>query len=68
VGISLEAHILREVFRFHQFADVMKIRADAAEGCIRVDGFRRGFGQIGHDKAMVIVPGASIVIRRNKDD
>ena len=52
--ISLEAHILREVFRFHQFADVVKIRADAAEGRIRADGFRRGFGEIGHHKAMVI--------------
>ena len=52
--ISLEAHILGEVFRLHQFADVMKIRADAAERRIRADGFRRGFGEVGHDKAVMI--------------
>src|SRR5947208_15385135 len=52
--ISLEAHIFREVIGFYEFADVMKIRADTTERCIRTDGFRRGFGEIGYDKAMVI--------------
>ena len=54
MGISLEAHIFREVFRLHQFADVMKVRADAAKGRIRADGFRRGFGEIGYDKAVMV--------------
>ena len=54
VRISLEAHVLGEIFRLHQFADVMEIRADAAERRIGADRFRGGFGQVGHDKAVMI--------------
>src|SRR6476660_9083353 len=56
MGISLEAHILREVFGFHQFADVMKIRTDAAEGRIRADGFRRSIGDAPPTIIAVTIP------------
>src|SRR5215813_1007060 len=52
--ISLEAHVLREVLRFHEFADVVKVRADTAKGRVCTDSFGSGFRQIGYDKAMVI--------------
>ena len=54
--IAFEAHVLREVFRFHEFTDVVKVRADAAERRVCANGFRAGFGEIGHDEAVVIGP------------
>jgi len=54
VWIPLEVHVFGEVFRLHQFAYVMKLRADAAEGRIRADGFRRGLCEIGYNQAVVI--------------
>src|SRR6266480_7758480 len=53
VWITFEAHVLGEVYNFHQNADVMKIRADAAKSRVCADGFRRSFGEIGHDKAVM---------------
>src|SRR5207249_7707713 len=54
VWIAFKAHVLGEVFRFHQLTDIVKIRADAAECRICADRFRGGFSEIGHDQAVMI--------------
>ncbi len=54
VRVALEVHVLGEVFRLHQFADIVKIRTDAAERGIRADRFRGGFCEIRDDEAVVI--------------
>ena len=65
VRVAFEAHVLGEVFRLHQFADVVEIGADAAERCVCADRLRRSFGEIRHDQAVMISAGASMVIRRS---
>ena len=54
VRVAFEAHVLGEVFRFHQLADVVKISADAAKRRVCADRFCRGFSKICHDQAMMI--------------
>ena len=49
VRISLKAHVFGEVFRFHQFADVMEVRADAAKRRVGTDRLGPCFCEIGHD-------------------
>ena len=44
VRIAFEAHIFSEILRLHQFADVMKIGADATESGVSADRLRRCFG------------------------
>ena len=66
VRIALEVHVLGEIFRLHQFADIVKIGADAAKRGVRADrfggGLRRDSRRQGCDDRC---PGASIVIRRS---
>src|SRR5438270_485512 len=54
---ALEVHVLGEIFRLHQVADVVEIRANAAERGIRADRFRRGFSKIRDHEAVVISAG-----------
>ena len=54
VRVALEAHVFGEVFRLHQFADIMKIGADTAERRVCAGRFGRGLGEIRDDKAMMI--------------
>ena len=54
VRIAFEAHVLGEIFRFHQFADVVKIGADAAKRRVCANGFCCGFREVGHDQAVMI--------------
>jgi len=39
VRVAFEAHVFGEIFRLHQFADVMKIRTDTAERRVCADRF-----------------------------
>ena len=57
VRIALEVHVLGEIFRLHQLADVVKIGADAAKRRVRADAFGGGFGQIRDDEAVMIRAG-----------
>ncbi len=54
VRVAFEAHVLGEIFRLHQLADVMKVRANAAERCVCTDGFGRCFGKIGYHQTMMV--------------
>ncbi len=54
VRVALEVHVLGEVFRLHQFADIVKIGADAAERGIRADRFRGGLRQIRDHQTVMI--------------
>ena len=54
VRIAFEVHVLGEVIRLHQFADVVEIRTDTAERSVRADRFGRGFGEIRDDETMMI--------------
>ena len=54
VRVALEVHVLGEVFRLHQFADVVEIGANAAERGVRADRFGGGFGEVRHDQAVMI--------------
>ena len=54
VRVALEVHVLREVFRLHQLADVVEIRADAAKRGVRADRFRGRLGQVRDDQAVMI--------------
>ena len=57
VRIDAARHVLGEIFRLHEFADVVEIRANAADGGVRTDGFRAGFGEVGHGKAVMVGAG-----------
>jgi hypothetical protein len=50
-------HVLGEILRLHKLADVVKIRANAAQGRVGVDSLGGGLGEVGHGKAMVIGSG-----------
>ena len=52
--VALEVHVLGEIFRLNQFADIVKISANAAERGVRADAFGRGLGQVRYHQAVVI--------------
>ncbi len=54
VRVALEVHVFGEVFRLHQFPDVVEIGADPAKRRVRADGFRGGLGKIRHDQAVMV--------------
>jgi hypothetical protein len=54
VRIVAGAHVLGEIFRLHQFADIMEISADSAQCRIGPDGFRGRLGEVGHGQAVVV--------------
>ena len=54
VRVAPESHVLGEVFRLHQLADVVEVRADATKRRIGADRFRGSFGEIRDDQAVVI--------------
>lgn len=54
VGILALVDIFREVVRFNEFADVVKVSGDTADGRVGTDFFGRGFREVGDGKAMVI--------------
>ncbi len=57
VRVALEVHVLGEIIRLHQFADVVEIGADAAKRGVRADRFGGGFREIRDDQAVVISAG-----------
>ena len=57
VRIALEVHVLGEIFRLHQFPDIVEIGADAAERGVRADRFGGGFGEVRDDEAVMIGAG-----------
>ena len=57
VRIALEVHVLGEIFRLHQFADIVEIGADAAERGVRADRFGGGFGEVRDDQTVMIGAG-----------
>ena len=54
VRIALEVHVLGEVFRLHQFADVVEIGANAAKRRVGADRFRGGFREVRDDQTVMI--------------
>src|SRR6266702_2925351 len=54
VRVAPESHVLGEVFRLHQLADVVEVRADATKRRIDADRFRGSFGKIRDDQTVVI--------------
>ena len=57
VRIALEVHVLGEIFRLHQLADVVEIGADTAKRRVGADRFSGGFGQIRDDETVMISAG-----------
>ena len=53
-GIVAGAHVFGEIFRLHQFADIMEISADSAQCRIGPDGFRGRLGEVRHGQAVVV--------------
>ena len=56
-GLRLAPHVFGEVLGLHEFADVVEIRADAADGGVGADGFGGGFGEVRDDEAVVVGAG-----------
>ena len=54
VRVALVIHVLGEIFRLHQFADVVKIGAHATERGVGPNRFRSCFRKIRDDKTVVI--------------
>ncbi len=54
VRVALEVHVLGEVLRLHQFADIVEIGTDAAERGVRADRFRGRFREVRDHEAVVI--------------
>ncbi len=52
--IALEVHVLGEVIRLHQFADIVEIGTNAAERGVRADRFRGRFREVRDHQAVVI--------------
>ena len=57
VRIALEVHVLGEIIRFHQLADIVEVGADAAKSGVRADRFGGGLGEVRDDKAVMIGAG-----------
>src|SRR5581483_10688033 len=53
VRVALEAHVLSEIFRLYQLADIVEISADAAERCVCADRFRSSFCKIGYHQTVM---------------
>ena len=54
VRVAVEIHVLGEILRLHQFADIVKIGAHATERGVGADRFRSGFRKIRDDETVVI--------------
>ena len=54
--VALEAHVFCKVFRLHQFADVVEIRADTTERGVGADRFGGGLGQVRDDQTVMVGP------------
>ena len=54
VRIALEVHVFGEVFRLHQFADVVEIGTDTTKRGVRADLLRGRLGQVRHDQTVMV--------------
>ena len=57
VRVPVGTHVLREILRLHELADVVKIRARPAHAGVRADAFGRRLGQPGHGLAVLVGAG-----------
>ena len=57
VGVVARMHVFREIFGLHEFADIVEVGADPAEGGVRPDGLRSRFRQVRHGEAVVVGAG-----------
>ena len=57
VRVALEVHVLGEIVRLHQLADIVEIGADTAKGGVRADRFGGGLGEVRDDEAVVVGAG-----------
>ena len=57
VRIALEVHVLGEIIRLHQLADIVEIGADATKSRVRANRFRGGLGEVRDDKTVMIGAG-----------
>jgi len=57
VRIALEVHVLGEIIGFHQLADIVEVRTDAAKSGVGADCFGGRLGEVRDHKAMMIGAG-----------